>query len=392
MKPTYFPYPHWIALILPRIGEDDEGINEYVVDEEEVEFDVHIGSRYSRNDYFSSKNELAHSLLFDFYFINNSLAEDIVQHISYPSQMESIDPMTQDVNNDDDVLIEETPPASLGDDQTPPPPPKTRSSSAAGGSSAPPAKKCNLKVDLEDIIVDGCMTIEEVIEIMLEDNTLVRTRRDECQTIKISHTLASTDAQETSIQRLNIDVAKQNRVFELKDRINRKKFEIFVSRRYQTNPIIKFRCTKPKNKLLKMHLAMKNVEYEYTKAIFAHAQEVQLAIQHKNVHAQEIKLANVFMLRSSRRRQLLPPPRFLLVLAPPTSDLRLAPPHRPTLSSNTQSMEPLLSGNLTLPALSSNMRSDDLRVTASIAQIYKPYVLLRCSRTLTSDLMKFLKS
>ncbi|CAI9263730.1 unnamed protein product [Lactuca saligna] len=68
---------------------------------------------------------------------------------------------------------------------------------------------------------------------------------------------------------------------------------------------------------------------------------------------------------------------FLLVLAPPTSDLRLAPPHRPTLSSVTQLMEPLIFGNLTWPALASNILSGDLRVTASIAQIYKPYVLLR---------------
>ena len=83
------------------------------------------------------------------------------------------------------------------------------------------------------------------------------------------------------------------------------------------------------------------------------------------------------LLLSSRRRQLLPPPTFLLVLAPPTSDLRLAPPHRPTLSSVTQPMEPLISGNLTSPALASNIRSGDLRVIASIAQIYKPYVLLR---------------
>ncbi|CAI9276669.1 unnamed protein product [Lactuca saligna] len=51
---------------------------------------------------------------------------------------------------------------------------------------------------------------------------------------------------------------------------------------------------------------------------------------------------------------------FLLVLAPPTSDLRLALPHRPTLSSVTQPMEPLISGNLTSPALASNIRSGDL--------------------------------
>nr|KAJ0194951.1 hypothetical protein LSAT_V11C700371770 [Lactuca sativa] len=66
------------------------------------------------------------------------------------------------------------------------------------------------------------------------------------------------------------------------------------------------------------------------------------------------------LLLGSRRRQLLPPPTFLLVLAPPTSDLRLAPPHRPTLSSVTQPMEPLISGNLTSPALASNIRSGDL--------------------------------
>ncbi|CAI9282787.1 unnamed protein product [Lactuca saligna] len=40
-------------------------------------------------------------------------------------------------------------------------------------------------------------------------------------------------------------------------------------------------------------------------------------------------------------------------------------------------METLIFGNLTSPALASNIRSSDLRVTASIAQIYKPYVLLR---------------
>ncbi|CAI9281571.1 unnamed protein product [Lactuca saligna] len=46
------------------------------------------------------------------------------------------------------------------------------------------------------------------------------------------------------------------------------------------------------------------------------------------------------------------------------------------LSSDIQPVEPLLSGNLTLPALASNIRSGDLRLAASIAQIYKPYVLL----------------
>nr|KAJ0228615.1 hypothetical protein LSAT_V11C100033370 [Lactuca sativa] len=40
-------------------------------------------------------------------------------------------------------------------------------------------------------------------------------------------------------------------------------------------------------------------------------------------------------------------------------------------------MEPLIFGNLTSPALASNIRSSDLRVTTSIAQIYKPYVFLR---------------
>ncbi|CAI9278025.1 unnamed protein product [Lactuca saligna] len=51
---------------------------------------------------------------------------------------------------------------------------------------------------------------------------------------------------------------------------------------------------------------------------------------------------------------------FLLVLAPPTSDLRLAPPHHPMLSSVTQPMEPLISGNLTSPALASNIRSGEI--------------------------------
>nr|KAJ0206403.1 hypothetical protein LSAT_V11C500280580 [Lactuca sativa] len=67
---------------------------------------------------------------------------------------------------------------------------------------------------------------------------------------------------------------------------------------------------------------------------------------------------------------------FLLVLAPPTSSLRPALPRRPTLSGDNHPVEPLLSGNLTSPALASNIRANDLRLTVSIAQIYKPYVLL----------------
>ncbi|CAI9297987.1 unnamed protein product [Lactuca saligna] len=81
-------------------------------------------------------------------------------------------------------------------------------------------------------------------------------------------------------------------------------------------------------------------------------------------------------MQSSRRRQLLPSPTFLLVLAPPTFDLRLAAPHRPTLSSVTQLMEPLISGNLTSPALSSNIRSGDLRVKSSVLAIFLPSLVL----------------
>ena len=48
-----------------------------------------------------------------------------------------------------------------------------------------------------------------------------------------------------------------------------KKFGDVLARRTNPDPIIKVRCTKPRNELLKLHLVRKKTEYEYTEVIFA---------------------------------------------------------------------------------------------------------------------------
>lgn len=108
---------------------------------------------------------------------------------------------------------------------------------------------------------------------MLENNASVQKRRNEHQSIKLVQTLVLADerinVQKTNIQRLNIDVTKWNMVSELNDRINEKKFRDVLGQRYQPDPIMKVKRSKPKDESLKIHLVWKKEEYEYTKVVFA---------------------------------------------------------------------------------------------------------------------------
>ena len=116
---------------------------------------------------------------------------------------------------------------------------------ATAGSSAPFPKRCRLTVDMEDLGADWRMIVDEVREIMLEHNASVRKSKDEHQSIKLVYHLTSSNVQYTNIYHFNVDVAKRNRVSELYVRINQKKFGNVLGRRYQSDPIIKVKSTKP---------------------------------------------------------------------------------------------------------------------------------------------------
>ena len=91
------------------------------------------------------------------------------------------------------------------------------------------------------------------------------------------------------------------RILELNDCIDRKKFENIIVWRIKPDPIIKVRCTKPKNEMLKVHLIKKKVKYEYTEIVFVcelvkygyneWTQIQKLISKHKSIHAQEMKSA-----------------------------------------------------------------------------------------------------
>ncbi|CAI9267396.1 unnamed protein product [Lactuca saligna] len=97
------------------------------------------------------------------------------------------------------------------------------------------------------------------------------------------------------------NVEKQYIVSDLNGQIDRKKFGDVLTRRSKPDPIIKVRCTKLRNKSLKLHLVRKKTEYEYTEVAYAHEpvkfgysewMQIQGIIdKHKGVHAQEVKLA-----------------------------------------------------------------------------------------------------
>ena len=122
---------------------------------------------------------------------------------------------------------------------------------------------------------------------------------------KLAQALASADVQSTNdqvkkIQLFNNSVEKQHMVSELNDRINRKKFGDVLNRRTKPAPIIKVRCTKPRNESLKLHLVRKKTEYEYTKVVFSlelvkcgysEWMKIQEIIdKYKGINAQEVKL------------------------------------------------------------------------------------------------------
>ncbi|CAI9260052.1 unnamed protein product [Lactuca saligna] len=112
----------------------------------------------------------------------------------------------------------------------------------------------------------------------------------------------------------NNNMDKQHIVSNLYNQINRKKLERFL--RKNPNPIIRVRCTKPKNDSLKLHLVRKKTEYEYTEVMFAHQlvkfsynkwmQILEIINKYKSVHAQEVKLEIQQLLNKVKKPNLVP--------------------------------------------------------------------------------------
>ncbi|CAI9285240.1 unnamed protein product [Lactuca saligna] len=129
-----------------------------------------------------------------------------------------------------------------------------------------------------------------------------------------SDDVQSTDNQVKKI--FNNNVEKQDIVLDLNDRINRKNFRDVMTRRTKPDPIIKVRCTKPKNKSLKLYLIRKKVKFSYTDVALSRElvkfcynewmQILEIIDQHKGVHAQEVKLAVQHLLNKLKKLNLVP--------------------------------------------------------------------------------------
>ncbi|CAI9300651.1 unnamed protein product [Lactuca saligna] len=164
-----------------------------------------------------------------------------------------------------------------------------------------------------------------VREITIENNATIRERKEvgkgERLFAKLAQALASADVQSINnqvkkIQIFNNGMGKKNRVLELNDRINRKKFGDVLTRRTNPDPIIRVRYTKPRNKYLKLHLVRKNTEYEYTEVVFARElvkfgyndwiQIQEIINKHKGSHAQEVTLAIQQLLNKVKKLNRVP--------------------------------------------------------------------------------------
>lgn len=104
--------------------------------------------------------------------------------------------------------------------------------------------------------------------------------------------------------------------------INRKKFGDVLNCRTKPDPIIRVRCTKPRNESLKLLLVKTKTEYEYTQVIYARElvkfgcnqwiQIQELIDKHKDIHPREVKLAIHQLLNKVKKLNLVPstsPPR-----------------------------------------------------------------------------------
>ncbi|CAI9266031.1 unnamed protein product [Lactuca saligna] len=126
----------------------------------------------------------------------------------------------------------------------------------------------------------------------------------------------STTVQNKNIQLFNNNMDKQHRISELNDRINIKKFGDVLARRSEHDPIIRVRCTKPRNESLKLHFVRKKTGYEYTEVIlprelvkFGYSKWIQIREiigKHKGIHAQVVKLAIQKLLNKVKKLNLVP--------------------------------------------------------------------------------------
>lgn len=67
-------------------------------------------------------------------------------------------------------------------------------STVVGDSSAlPPSNKSKLAIALNDLAKEWDITVEEFIDIMMEHNATIQSRKEECRSIKLAQTLASAD-------------------------------------------------------------------------------------------------------------------------------------------------------------------------------------------------------
>lgn len=122
--------------------------------------------------------------------------------------------------------------------------------------------------------------------------------------------------QSEDLQRFNNIVAQRKMVSDLCDKIDRKKFGDIIGRRSKFDPIIKVRCIKTKDELLKIHLVRKKAEYEYTEVVFSRdlvkygyiewIQILEIIGKHKGIRAQEVKLALQHLINKVKNLNLVP--------------------------------------------------------------------------------------
>ena len=105
-----------------------------------------------------------------------------------------------------------------------------------------------------------------------------------------------------TLHRFEAAAAKKQKISKVLDRMDAKRFTDVQQKRYNPDPIIRVRCTKPKReKRITLHITRAGPVQQYTETLFASElkkygltewlQIKDIIATHKGIHAQELKVA-----------------------------------------------------------------------------------------------------
>ncbi|KAL4586416.1 hypothetical protein LXL04_011052 [Taraxacum kok-saghyz] len=190
--------------------------------------------------------------------------------------------------------------------------------SSSAGPSSPPKKK---RRTIEEIAADFGMSVEEARKYQAEHIAALHNIAIEAADDDVVKEIAAEEGGESSqlkaLHQFEAAAAKKQKISNILDRMDAKRYANVQNKRYNPDPIIKVRCTKPKReKRLSLHITRAGPVQQYTESLFAselqkYGLSVWLQIKniiatHQGINAKELKIALNQLIENCQRLKLIP--------------------------------------------------------------------------------------